>query len=428
MKFLHIFRSWKPVVLSMAIALLGLGVINLTVSAATSQLPPQVYINDKYIGFDVNPITVNGHILVPVKNVVEDLGAALTWNESIKTITVSTDATTLIFTIGSYNATVNGKIRSLDEPVQIVEGQTFAPLDFIIKSFGDEMSWDKEKQVVKVYCGSGQKRQMASVATATEPPEQKTPGAEPAAEPPEQKNPVSETTTKQSGPTNPGPATATQQQGPTMAVSVTAADLHIRSGPSTSSDVIGLVPCDTILAYIGAQDDWYQVKYQGQSGWVAGWLVTPPYNTTVPSRGSALTLLPVPSDPEAFVRQMKPYAEIAHEGTGLPVNFLLAQWAEESGYGTSSLAQYYNNFGGIKDAGTGGYRQYSTADEFAHDVIRIYTEHSQYAKLLADARNDASLKTLFNDLSRCGYASSKNYGEKIRTQYLPTIDEILESL
>ncbi|MEN6351392.1 MAG: stalk domain-containing protein [Syntrophomonas sp.] len=413
MKPLNILKSGKAISLLVVFTLLAFIGINPTASA-DSESPLQIYINEKYISYEVNPIMVNEHILVPVKKTLENFGATVTWEESIQMLTARKSETTVTITTGSYNATVNGRVKNLAEPVQIIEGQTFAPLDFLVESFDSELTWDKEKQVIRIYCGSKKQGQNVVSTTTTKPP-----GQMPAVSPP--------VTAQQSQVTVVSPPVI-EQQGPTTAVSVTADDLHIRSGPSTSSDVIGLVPCGTILAYVGEKDGWYQVKYQGQSGWVASWYVTPPIDAVVPGGAKKATLLPVPSDPEGFVLQMKRYAEVVSKGTGLPVNFLLAQWAEESGYGTSSLAQYYNNFGGIKAPDTGGFREYLSPDEFAQDVIRIYTEHSQYDKLLADARAGASLKTLFNDLSRCGYASSKNYGEKIRTEYLPTIDEILANL
>lgn len=414
MKPLHMINSGKAISLLVVFTLLGLIGINPTANADSTS-PPQIYINEKYISYDINPIMVNGHTLVPVKKTLENLGAALTWEGSIQMLTARKSETTVTITIGSYNATVNGRVKCLAEPVQIIEGQTFALLDFLVESFDGELTWDKQKQVIRIYCGSGQPGPKASVSTTT-------------AKPQGEMTVISPPVTGQQGQVTAVSPPVTEQQGPTTVVSVTAADLHIRCEPSTSSDVIGLVPCGTILAYVGEKDGWYQVKYQGQLGWVAGWLVEPLGNTVVPTSEKVPTLLPVPSDPEAFVRQMKRYAEVVNKGTGLPVNFLLAQWAEECGYGTSSLAQYYNNFGGIKGPDTGGFKQYSSPDEFAQDVIRVYTEYAQYKQLLAHARDGASLKTLFNDLSRCGYASSSSYGEKIRTQYLPTIDEALENL
>lgn len=434
MKPLHMFKRWQTVALLIAFTMLGLGVGTLTASAETAiitgnsvyvrsgpgtsygsigslsrnasinilerqggwvkisfgnttgwvaeyltsqspskvQLAPQIFLNGNLITFEVNPISVNGYTLVPLREILEKLGATVTWDDKGQTITARKSATTIILTIGSPTATINGQVHNLDVPAQIVEGHTLAPLSFAVEALGGKTIWDQENQVINVYCPSDPRDQLT-------------------------------------------------------AVSITTADLNIRSGPSTSEDIVGMAPYGSILAYVAEKDGWYQVKYQGQLGWVASWLVIPLWNTSVPASGKE-TLLPVPSDHQAFVQQMKPYAETASKGTSLPVNFLLAQWAEESGYGTSSLAQYYNNFGGIKDPDTGGFKKYTTPDEFAQDVIAIYTQNSKFNQLLAHARAGVSIKTLFNDLTNCHYASSSTYGEKIRTQYLPEIDSALGNM
>lgn len=344
----------------------------------TSQKPsnvrklPPISIDGEIISFDANPVTIDGCTMVPLTEIFENLGAKVDWNDTDQTATIRKCSTTITITAGSTKATINGQAKILTLSAQLVGGRTFIPLNFAVGALGGIGVWDEDNGVINIYCPSDPRDKLT-------------------------------------------------------AVSVIIADLNIRSEPSTSAEVVGLAQCDTIMEYLGQQDGWFQVKHRGQSGWVASWLVYPLFNTTVPAGGKQV-LLPVPDDPEEFVRQMKPYAETASKGTNLPVNFLLAQWAEESGYGTSPLAQFYNNFGGIKSGDTGGFRKYSTPDEFAQDVIRVYTDNSRFNQLLAHARAGASIKTLFNDLSKCGYATSSGYGEKIRTKFLPTIDRALANL
>ena|GEM_PF-1712844 len=349
---------------------------------SAAQLPPiKVYINGNLMTFDVNPISVNGCTLVPLRAILQNLGAAVIWDNNSQTLTARKSATTITLTIGSLTPTINGQVQKLDVPAQIVNGQTMAPLRFVAQAMGGKATWDGDNRVINIYCPS---------------------------------DPAEKIT----------------------AVSISATDVNIRSGPSTSSDLVGLAPNGTRMAYIAEKDGWYQVKYQGQLAWVAGWLVTPVWGsaTNEPSRGASSTrekeptLLPVPSDHQGFVMQMKPYAEVTSKGTGLPVNFLLAQWAEESGYGTSALAQYYNNFGGIKDSSTGGYKKYLSPEEFTQDVINLYTQHSNYKQLITDAKAGAAIQTLINDLTACHYASSPTYGERIRTLYIPEIDSALEKI
>lgn len=54
----------------------------------------------------------------------------------------------------------------------------------------------------------------------------------------------------------------------------------------------------------------------------------------------------------SFVQQYLPYAQSVSANTGLPVDYVLAQSAEETGYGTSNAALNLNNFFGISPGGT----------------------------------------------------------------------------
>ena len=436
LKPLHMFKCWKNVVLPIAFVLFWLGGINLTACTETAiinfdvinvrsgpsnsydiigslnsntsvnilessngwikmssgsltgfipesltsqgqsarQLPPiKVYMNGNLIPFDVIPISVNGCSLVPLRAILENTGATITWDDSSQTITVHKSATTITLTIGSLTPTINGQISNMDIPAQIVNGRTLVPLRFIVDALGCKTTWDGDKRVISILCTVDIVEKIS-------------------------------------------------------VVTISASDVNIRNGPTTSSDAVGLVPNGTMLAYVGEKDGWCNVIYHGQSAWVAGWLVTGPTTSTSSLSSEEPTLLPVPSTHQDFVLQMKPYAESASKETALPINFLLAQWAEESGFGTSALAKYYNNFGGIKDPNTGGFKRYGSPEEFALDVINLYTQHSNYNRLLADARAGASVQTLLNDLTACHYASAANYGATIRKVYLPEIDSALANI
>ena len=70
-------------------------------------------------------------------------------------------------------------------------------------------------------------------------------------------------------------ALASQSSAPaTGQLQVTGNDVNVRSGPSTSAQIIGQANYGDILQAEAKNDnDWYQVKYQGLSGWIAGWYV-----------------------------------------------------------------------------------------------------------------------------------------------------------
>ena len=70
-------------------------------------------------------------------------------------------------------------------------------------------------------------------------------------------------------------ALASQSPTPvTDQLQVTEDAVNVRSGPSTSAQIIGQANSGDILqAEAKNVDDWYQIDYQGGSGWIAGWYV-----------------------------------------------------------------------------------------------------------------------------------------------------------
>ncbi|KLH97194.1 SH3 domain-containing protein [Brevibacillus formosus] len=58
-------------------------------------------------------------------------------------------------------------------------------------------------------------------------------------------------------------------------VQVTVDKLNVRSGPSLQDAIVTTLPNKTVLPVISTKNDWIQVKLpNGQSGWVANWLVS----------------------------------------------------------------------------------------------------------------------------------------------------------
>jgi N-acetylmuramoyl-L-alanine amidase len=91
----------------------------------------------------------------------------------------------------------------------------------------------------------------------------------------------------------PPPPAAGPAAGGTLQAKITG--LNVRSGPGTTYAPIGQINPGTPFAVTGQQGSWYAIDYYGQTGWVAGWLVTtdgaaatPAAPTTPPAGGASL--------------------------------------------------------------------------------------------------------------------------------------------
>jgi flagellum-specific peptidoglycan hydrolase FlgJ len=116
-----------------------------------------------------------------------------------------------------------------------------------------------------------------------------------------------------------------------------------------------------------------------------------------------------------FFTKMLPYAKAASDKLNIPVSVILAQWANESGFGTSSLAQRAGNYAGIThtgysiDAGaSGAYADYkNNMDMFIKDYTRVM--NLSYYK---DVRAAVSVDDTITALSKSPYAESGYNGGK----------------
>lgn len=135
---------------------------------------------------------------------------------------------------------------------------------------------------------------------------------------------------------------------------------------------------------------------------------------------------------QAFLRKMIPYAQKDAAWTGLPADFFLTQWADESTWGTSLAARQNHNLAGIKPwAGAAPgrdsqYAGYGSLGAFAHGVAQFYLQNPRYGALLQAARQGDSTAQLLQLLGQSGYATNPDYGPQL-LQVLSEIRDLLRN-
>lgn len=110
-----------------------------------------VTVNGEAVQFqDIGPQQIDGRTLVPVRGVLEKLGALVTFNNQTQTVIASTPKMDIQLTIGSRTAVVNGNNVTLDIPAQVIHDHTFVPLRFIGESLGADVAWDSATRTVRI--------------------------------------------------------------------------------------------------------------------------------------------------------------------------------------------------------------------------------------------------------------------------------------
>ncbi|MGE5418089.1 MAG: copper amine oxidase N-terminal domain-containing protein [Acidobacteriota bacterium] len=101
---------------------------------------------------DVAPYIKDGRTFVPVKFLGQALGVAdsnIVWDATAQTATLTKDAKTIVLTIGSKTAKVNGADVAMDVAPEIVGGRTMLPARYVAEGLGYQVGYiASTKQVV----------------------------------------------------------------------------------------------------------------------------------------------------------------------------------------------------------------------------------------------------------------------------------------
>jgi len=108
----------------------------------------EIFINGKKIKSDVLPKIIDGRTLVPARAIFEAMGAEVDWEEETKTVLINMNNTIISVRIGDKTISVNGKVKEIDVPAQIVNERTLVPLRAISESSGFDVDWDARNKAV----------------------------------------------------------------------------------------------------------------------------------------------------------------------------------------------------------------------------------------------------------------------------------------
>lgn len=104
------------------------------------------------VTYDVAPVIVSGRTMLPARYVAENLGARVEWDSSLGagTVTITKGDTEIVLFIGEMYATVNGEKVDLDTEPFIQSGRTFYPARFIAERLGASVAWDESLRTVTI--------------------------------------------------------------------------------------------------------------------------------------------------------------------------------------------------------------------------------------------------------------------------------------
>ncbi|MEG0385727.1 MAG: copper amine oxidase N-terminal domain-containing protein [Solibacillus sp.] len=125
-----------------------------------------IIINGEEILFKDPILNDSGHLLLPMRDFYEAIGATVYWNQEKKMASSIRNNQTVDLTINSKTAVVNGnKVQVSVAPI-VYKDRTYIPMRFVSENSDGSVYWDEEKQVVEVILndtGDGEENQTPEV-------------------------------------------------------------------------------------------------------------------------------------------------------------------------------------------------------------------------------------------------------------------------
>ena len=110
-----------------------------------------LYVNNEKIETKVmDPIQLNGRVLVPAREVFEAMGAKVVWEHSAKRVTVQYKDKTVVLVINNPVATINGESVTMDVPGKIINDKVMIPVRFVSEAMGLSVQWDSANRAVRI--------------------------------------------------------------------------------------------------------------------------------------------------------------------------------------------------------------------------------------------------------------------------------------
>ncbi|UQZ35421.1 hypothetical protein C2I18_18975 [Paenibacillus sp. PK3_47] len=123
--------------------------------ATAASLPLRVVVDGQKVNFpDAQPyIDAQQRVQLPVRFVTEALGAKVLWDGPAKKATIILNGKTMVVFIGKTSYTVDGKTKQMDTAAVFKQSRTFVPLRFLYEGLGLNVNWDDSVKTVYITTG-----------------------------------------------------------------------------------------------------------------------------------------------------------------------------------------------------------------------------------------------------------------------------------
>ena len=102
---------------------------------------------------DMPAVIIDGRTMLPMRQIAQELGCEVNWNEAAKQIYVMRGSDIIVFTVDSKTKKENGKEITMDVPATIVNDRTMLPVRALADALHLNIKWDDPNRIVSIQSG-----------------------------------------------------------------------------------------------------------------------------------------------------------------------------------------------------------------------------------------------------------------------------------
>lgn len=125
-------------------------VIALSPGAVSAAADSTILLNYKDTSMGRSQVVTGGTTLVPLQQLAQTMGYALSWNQSTKSAKLVRPGHEVTVTVGVITTTVNGKASALTKAPRILKGKIYVPLVSAVSALGGKTVYDKSSGSVNI--------------------------------------------------------------------------------------------------------------------------------------------------------------------------------------------------------------------------------------------------------------------------------------
>lgn len=134
-------------ILSLLLVLI-ISVCGITVIAAPADI--EVRVDNITVEYDVKPIIIDDRTMVPIRKTAEVLGAEVTWDDSVKTATITFEDRVVKMTQNEPYIYINDIRLTMDTSVKNVDSRILIPVRFLAEALDASVMWDHNQRIVEI--------------------------------------------------------------------------------------------------------------------------------------------------------------------------------------------------------------------------------------------------------------------------------------